>query len=196
MQTYVRPLLFCIAIVAFLFFPGCKKGDGDTAPDPNKYYFRAKLNGVQKDFLHRAGFHGAGNDNRWEHLILIGYDEAFDPATPLEDLPLDFEIEIWNEGGNITPGTYTEAGGGPYDTETPNDYDLDAERHVQTMDNGTRQYDASENKDFKLVITEISKEKGIKGTFTGTIVHEDNANDIILITEGELYLPYDAVVNP
>lgn len=194
MQVVVKPLLPGIAIVGCLFFSGCKKGGGEAPPE-NAYYFRAKLNGVQKDFLHVAKLQGGGNDNRWEHMILGGYDEAFDPATPLEDLPLDFEIEIWNEGGNITAGTYTEAAGGPYDTEAPNDYDLDGERHVQTS-NGTDQYDASESKDFKLIITELSKEKGIKATFTGTLIHEDNPNDIIHVTEGEIYLPYDKVINP
>lgn len=189
MPINAKSFLCCVAACSLLFFAGCKKGDGG-GPAPNEYYFRAKLNGELKNFVHGGGgFNGAGNNNLLQHIILSGYESDFAPSTPLEELPPAFSLEIWNEGGNIPAGTYTEAEGLPSDSESPNDYSLDGEYHIQT-NAGTIQYDAYDTHDFTMIITEISKEKGIKGTFKGKIANEDDMTDVVNVTEGEFYLPY------
>lgn len=197
MQSNNKSVLLSIFVLGLLSMTSCGKNDGDSpSSGQSKYYFRAKLNGKQQDFLHGAQFQGGGNDNKWQHIIFAGYESNIDASKPIEQWPHDFTIDMWNEGGDFPPGTYTEAGGGSYDTEAPNDYDVDGEYHIQTADNGTLQYDARETNDFTMTITGISEEKGIKGTFRGTLTNENDFSDKITVTDGEFYLPLDIIVNP
>ncbi len=197
MQTPIKSALLVFSSLVLLWAASCGKTDDTPAPgSTGDYYFRAKLNGKQLDFLHSAQFQGGGNDNRWEHIIFSGYESKYDASKPLEEWPHNFNVDMWNEGGDFPSGTYTEAGGGPHDDEAPNSYDVDGEYHIQTKDHGTLQYDARETNDFTLTITEISAGKGIKGTFKGTLSNENDFSDKITVTDGEFYLPPDAIVNP
>ncbi len=180
-------------LMANVLSTGCSKNDDGGAD--NKYYFRAKVNGQQYDFLHSAQFQGGGNDNKWQHITIGGYISATDFSKPIEESPHAFGFDLWNEGGDFQPGTYTQNGGGPYDDESPSSYSIDMEYHIQTADQGTIQYDARETGDFTFEILEISKSNGIKAKFKGTIAHEDDINDKKVITDGELYLPYEDIIN-
>lgn len=183
-----------VLVVVFAFF-GCSKDDNDGGAG-NKYYFKAKVNNEPYNFLHTAQFQGGGNDNKWQHIVIHGYVSDYDSFKPLEESPHGFGFDLWNEGGDFPPGTYTQNGGGSYDNEDPLTYSIDMEYHIQTADQGTIQYDARETEDFTLTIIEVSKSKGVKGTFKGTISNEDNINDKKVITDGEFYLPFEELVNP
>lgn len=179
-------------LFAALAFAGCTKDDENNGPD-NGYYFKAKVNGQQYDFLHDAIFQGGGNDNKMQHVGVYGY-----AAKPIEQSPHGFGFDLWNEGGDFLPGTYTQNGGagGGIDYEDPESYSVDMEYHIQTADHGTVQYDARETGDFTLKILEISRSGGIKGTFEGVITNENDFSDQMEITEGEFYLPHEEIVNP
>lgn len=163
----------------------CSK-DGDSPGGNNgNYYIKAKFDGKEIIFKHQTNFQGGGNDGRLEHITL-GADEKNYKDLGNNEFPIGFSIEIWNEGGNITPGTYTILGGGEVDYEDPKSYTLDA----IYMLTGTTRYYANDTKDFTFVISELNKDKNIKGTFKGKIMLNDGSNKIINVTDGELFLPY------
>ena len=181
-------------LMAGVLFSGCSKEDGGGTY--NTYYFKANINGEQYNFLHSAKFQGGGNDNKWQHIVISGYISATDGSEPLEQQPHSFGFDLWNEGGDFPPGTYTQNGGiwDGVDDIRAETYSIDMEYFIQTKE-GTVQYDARETGDFTLEIIEINQSNGIKGKFKGTISHEDNINDKMVITEGEFYLPYNELVN-
>lgn len=196
----VNPGVFlfpAIAILAF-FTGGCNKEKNDPpTPGPGQYYFKAKLNGEQKDFMHSAQFQFMEN-NKGElvSVNIAGYDGKYDLSKPIEQRSIDFQLEIFRyDSKAITAGTYTEIG------STTSTYRIDGERHIQKRnDQGqtyTLQYDEGDLKDFEIVVTEVSKEKGIKGTFKGRIKYEAPPYDVITVTEGMFYFPYnDDLLNP
>lgn len=191
-------MAFCYAVICLFFIlsAGCKKDDKDTAPPQGQYYFKAKFNGVQKDFFHSAQFQFGEKDGKLVSIIISGYEAKYDLSKPIEDRALNLQLEIFRyDMANISPGTYTEVG------STTSTYRVDGERHVQKRNAQgqlyTLQYDEGYLKDFTIVITEVSKEKGIKGTFRGRIRFETTPYDVINITEGEFYFPYnEELLNP
>jgi len=185
-----------LLIITVFLFMSCGKSNNDSSPPPqNDYYFRAKLNGVLKDFKHTAHcFYGEKNGNIVS-IDLSGYESKYDPSKPIEETPYDFQIEIFRyDMANISPRLYSvaEAKATHY-----NYYRVNGERHIQTKDQGTIQYDEDGVEDFVVVITELSKEKGLKGTFKGHITRDRAPKDVINVTEGEFYLPYsEEILNP
>lgn len=174
-------------MIAVLFvISGCEK-DEEAAPGAD-YYFEATLNGSEKDFLHQASFQGGGNDGRWEHIVIGGYEEPIPPGElDEEDIPAAFVIDLWNEGGTFETGTHISTGETPPDTPSPLDFSMDGEYHPDV----TYQFDQRDNGRFTLTITELSSETGIKATFDGIITHE---NEVVEVTDGKLYLPFEEVV--
>ena len=179
---------FLLGIFFLFSMLNCGGGSSDDDVD-QKYYFKAKLNGTEIDFLHSAKLQGGGNDNRFEHITLSGYDKKLPNSSNLNDVPPAFGIEIWNMGGNIGSGTYSQAGN-PTDNNTPASYSLSGEYHPTPF----IQYDAKVTQDFVFTITELSKTDGIKGTFKGKLISSQEPGKVIEVTEGELYLPYDIMV--
>jgi len=170
--------LFVYLFITTLALSGCtKKSEGSSSGD---YYFSAKLNGVKKDFF-TVKFQGDGNDNRWEHIVVGGYES---PLTGTNGkLSASFDFEIWLSGGNIGPGSYSTAA-------LPNMIS----RYFVPKDNGQVGYNTLNGKDlFTVKIDAISKD-GIKGTFNGTL--RNSAGEAISVTDGSFNLPYDQLVNP
>ncbi|MFH7015555.1 hypothetical protein [Flavobacterium sp. FlaQc-47] len=174
---------FCITII-FLGLTACSKDDGggSDASTSKDYYFKASLDGRKIDFR-VVKFQGGGNDNRFEQIVVGGYETSF-PTTSGATLPPSLDFEIWNLGGNITAGTYT----------TPSELVMIARYAIQTK-NGTLLYNTSYSDDlFTVKIEKISKEEGIKGIFSGTVRNFEGAP--ISVTDGSFNLPYDKLINP
>ena len=185
-----------MAVLAFTA-SGCNKDKNDPPPAPGQYYFKAKLNGEQKDFMHSAQFQfGETNSGELISVNIFGYDGKYDFSKPIEQRSIDFQLEIFRyDNKAIIPGKYTEIG------STGSTYRIDGERHIQKRnDQGipyTLQYDEGDLKDFEIVVTEVSKDKGIKGTFKVRIKFETAPFDVITVTEGVFYFPYnDDLLNP
>ncbi|GAA0886458.1 hypothetical protein GCM10009120_50570 [Sphingobacterium siyangense subsp. cladoniae] len=171
---------FLFTVVISLTFSACSKdedGGNDVSTD---YYFRAAIDGRKVDF-HTVNFQGGGNDNRWEHIVVGGYETSY-PASG-QPIPPSLDFEIWKLGGNIAEGTYS----------TPAEEKMIARYAVQTSD-GTLLYNTSFANDvFTLKIESIGKQ-GIKGTFSGTV--RNMAGTAISITDGSFNLPYQTIINP
>ncbi len=166
--------------IAALTFSSCSKDKGGAAPAQN-YYFRANVGGKKIDF-HTVNFQGGGNDDRWEQIVIGGYETSY-PTTQGAQVPPSLDFEIWRLGGNIGPGTYA----------TPAEQEMIARYAIQTKD-GTQVYNTSNGDDVFTVNIETISKKGIKGTFSGTV--RDINGNAISITEGVFDLPYETIVNP
>ncbi len=174
-------MIFSFAAVTLMIITqSCRSGE-DAEP---QYYFRAKINGQQKDFLKDAKFQA--DTATWQHIIFGGDEKGGEAAQTAID------IEIWNEGGTIVPATYTYQTNG--DSPDPMDYSVDC-RYVHQTSNGSIVYDSYETENFHFTITEMSAEKGIRGTFTGTVSSFDVPGQILTVENGEVYLPYNTFVN-
>lgn len=177
----MKKMIYSIAAVSLMITAqSCRSGE-DAAPE---YYFRAKINGQQKDFLKDAKFQA--DVATWQHIVLGGDQIDGDASVPA------FAIELWNEGGTITTGTYNYQTNG--DSPDPNDYSLDGMYYYQTS-TGTVIYDNYETENFTFNITELSKEKGIRGTFSGTVSSDDFPGQVWTVENGEVFLPYNVTVN-
>lgn len=155
-KILLRSLMLLLAVGLVFGISSCRSGN-DAEP---QYYLRAKINGQQKDFLKNAKYQA--DIATWQHII-FGGDEL---KTSVNS---GFEIEIWNEGGNIKTGTYTYQPNG--DSNDPADYSVDCQYYVQT-DGGTVVYNTFDTENFTFVISEISN-NGIRGTFHGSISSND-----------------------
>lgn len=176
-SAFVRMWLYLTVIT--LGLSACSKDDGG-GPGTKDYYFKASLNGRAINF-HTVNFQGGGDDNRWEHIVIGGYETSY--PTSGGSIPPSLDFEIWKSGGNISAGTYA----------TPAEEGMIARYAVQTAD-GTLLYNTSNADDiFTVKIEKISKE-GIKGTFTGTV--RSMAGASISVTDGSFNLPYETLVNP
>ncbi|MDQ1096758.1 MULTISPECIES: hypothetical protein [Chryseobacterium] len=182
--TEYRLRLSVLGIFLSLTFLGsgmisCSKDD-DTAGDSGNYYFRAAIDGRKVNF-HNAKFQGGGDDNRWEHIVIGGYENSYPTDGSLPSPSLDFEI--WRIGGNISAGTYT----------TPAEEGMIARYAIQTKEE-TLVYSTSYGDDvFSVNIETISKE-GIRGTLSGKL--RSINGDVVNVTEGSFNLPYDTMINP
>ncbi|MCP2025263.1 hypothetical protein L1276_000403 [Flavobacterium sp. HSC-32F16] len=172
--------LFCILVLALLF-SACSGDDNGSDKAASGYYFRASLDGRKIDF-YTVNFQGGGNDNRFEQIVIGGYETPFPKIGELAPPSLDFEI--WKLGGDIKPGTYS----------TPADEGMAARYAVQTA-NGTILYSTRTADDIFTVKIESISKSGIKGTFSGKVRNGDSGT-AIEITEGTFNLPYLDIVNP
>jgi len=171
--------MFLYLPIIILSLSACSKDDGG-GPSTD-YYFKASLNGKAINF-HTVNFQGGGNDNKWEHIVIGGYETSY--PTNGGPVPPSLDFEIWRTGGNITPGTYA----------TPAEEGMIARYAVQTT-NGTLLYNTSNADDvFTVKIEKISKDGGIKGTFAGTVRTMEGVS--ISVTEGSFNLPFETLVNP
>lgn len=183
----ITQLIFAIALlfISSSLFTSCgKDGDGPNGNNGD-YYVKAKFDGKEVNFKFQPSFQGGGNDGRLEHIVLGADLKSYTDLKPGE-FPEGFSIEIWNEGGNITPGSYSVLAGGEVDYEDPKSYTLEG----IYMITGTSRYYGSDTKDFTFNITELNKDKNIKGTFKGRIMLNDDSKKVITVTDGELFLPY------
>lgn len=169
-----------MALCLVFSFSSCRSGN-EAEP---QYYLKAKINGQQKDFLKNAKFQA--DVATWQHLIFGGTEINGGVGEPA------FDIEVWNEGGTLKTGTYAYQANG--DSTDPNDYSVDCRYAYQTA-NGTVVYNAYETENFTFTITELSKEKGIRGTFSGTVSSIDFPGQVWTVENGEVYLPYNVMVN-
>lgn len=171
-------LSFCLLVVT-LCLNACSKDDGGAGPSSD-YYFRATVGGKKIDF-HTVNFQGGGNDDRWEHIVIGGYESSY--PTSGGPVPPSLDFEIWRLGGNIGAGTYVN----------PAEPNMIARYAVQHPD-GTEVYNTSYFDDaFTVKIDAISKE-GIKGTCFGTLRSIDGV--AISVTDGSFNLPFETLVNP
>lgn len=173
--------LFYVSIFTILF-SACSSDDGASDPKSSDYYFRASLDGRKVDF-YVVNFQGGGNDNRFEQIVIGGYEAPL-PAKIGELAPPSLDFEIWKLGGNITAGTYS----------TPVDQEMVARYAIQTP-NGTIIYSTRTADDIFTVKIESISKNGIKGTFSGKVRNMDSGAAID-ITEGTFNLPYLDVINP
>ncbi|WPQ62051.1 hypothetical protein SIO70_27190 [Chitinophaga sancti] len=171
---------FIFSVIVSLAFSSCSKNDEDGSDSSSDYYFIAAIDGRKVNF-HTVNFQGGGNDNRWEHIVVGGYETSY--PTSGQPVPPSLDFEIWRLEGNITVGTYS----------TPVEEKMIARYAVQTSE-GTLLYNTSFANDvFTLKIEAISKQ-GIKGTFSGTV--RNMAGVAICISDGSFNLPYETIVNP
>lgn len=172
--------LFLFLLTTIFLFTACSDDDGSGTASSSDYYFRASLDGRDVDF-HTVNFQGGGDDNRWEHIVIGGYETSF--PTDGSQIPPSLDFEIWRLGGDITPGTYT----------TPSEPNMIARYAVQTG-NGTLLYNTSFSDDAFTVNIESISNDGIKGTFSGTV--RSQAGVAIVVSEGSFNLPYEDIINP
>ncbi|MBB4802612.1 hypothetical protein HNP37_002687 [Flavobacterium nitrogenifigens] len=172
--------LFGILVLTFLFF-ACSSDDGGS-DKTSDYYFKASLDGKKINF-YNVNFQGGGNDNRFEHIVVAGFEAPY-PTKIGEQLPPSLDFEIWRTGGDIKAGTYT----------TPQEPEMIARYAVQTA-NGTVVYNTSAADDIFTVKIESISKNGIKGTFSGKVRNLDSGK-AIEIKEGTFNLPYEEIVNP
>lgn len=178
MKIFLVPL--CFLIIVFCMSACSKDDGGGNSSSSGDYFFRATVGGRKVDF-HTVNFQGGGNDNRWEHIVVGGYEDSYPSSGG--PVPPSLDFEIWRTGGNIVPGTYT----------TPAEPNMIARYAVQQPD-GTLLYNTSFSDDvFTVNIEAISKE-GIKGSFSGTV--RNMAGQAISITDGSFNLPYQTLINP
>lgn len=173
-------VLVCV-FVAFVSFSACSKDDDGGPGKSDDYYFKATFNGKAFDFTHTAKFQGGGNDGRWEHIVLGGYEAKF--PTDGSQLPPSYDIELWRVGGNIGVGKY----------ESALEKEMISRYAIQT-NNGTLLYNTLQDGDNFILNIESISDKGIRGTFGGTI--RNDAGAAIEVKDGSFNLPYDELVNP
>ena len=176
----VQQLFYVSAFI--ILFSACSSDDGGSDENKSDYYFRASVAGRKIDFR-TAKFQGGGNDDRFEMIVVGGFDGPH-PTKVGEQLPPSLDFEIWRVGGNITAGTYS----------TPAELEMMGRYAIQTKD-GTILYNTAIGDDLFTVKIESISKKGIKGTFEGT-VRNVSSGETISITEGTFNLPYDEIVNP
>ena len=176
----VQQLFYASAFI--LLFSACSSDDGGSDENKSDYYFRASVGGRKIDFR-TAKFQGGGNDDRFEMIVVGGFDGPH-PTKTGEVIPPSLDFEIWRVGGNITAGTYS----------TPAELEMMGRYAIQTKD-GTILYNTAIGDDLFTVKIESISKKGIKGTFEGT-VRNVSSGETISITEGTFNLPYDEIVNP
>jgi len=164
--------------LTLLSFSACSNDEGGG--NTSDYYFKATVDGREINFRSAQFQGGTGTDNIWEHVV-VGADET--TYTGSGPLPPSLDFEIWDVGGNITPGTYA----------TPADDRLIVRYAIQTPE-GTIVYNTSMyDSPFKVTIEAISKD-GIKGKMEGTLQNEQGEPRII--TNGSFNLPFEELVNP
>ncbi|WP_426328364.1 hypothetical protein [Pedobacter sp. R-06] len=182
--VFVRKLFNCaLSTLCFMMIAicisACSKDDEGGGAVPGDYYFRAKV-GTKEINFHTVNFQGSGNDDRFEHIVVGGYETSYPLSGPV---PPSLDFEIWRLGGNIGVGTYA----------TPAENKMIARYAIQKPE-GTLLYNTSFADDvFTLKIEAISK-SGIRGTFSGTV--RNMAGEAISITGGTFNLPYQTVINP
>jgi len=176
----VQQLFYASAFI--LLFSACSSDDGGSDENKSDYYFRASVGGRKIDFR-TAKFQGGGNDDRFEMIVVGGFDGPH-PTKTGEVMPPSLDFEIWRVGGNITAGTYS----------TPAELEMMGRYAIQTKD-GTILYNTATGDDLFTVKIESISKKGIKGIFEGT-VRNVSSGETISITEGTFNLPYDEIVNP
>lgn len=176
----VQQLFYVSAFI--VLFSACSSDDGGSDENKSDYYFRASVGGRKIDFR-TAKFQGGGNDDRFEMIVLGGFDGPH-PTKTGELMPPSLDFEIWRVGGNITAGTYS----------TPAELEMIGRYAIQTKE-GTILYNTAIGDDLFTVKIESISKKGIKGTFEGT-VRNVSSGETISITEGTFNLPYDEIVNP
>ncbi|QXU42875.1 hypothetical protein [Pedobacter sp. D749] len=170
--------ILCFIIVS-MCLSGCSKDDNGGGEPTGDYYFRAKIGEKEVNF-HNVNFQGSGDDNRFEHIVVGGYESSYPLSGPI---PPSLDFEIWRLGGNIAAGTYV----------TPAENKMIARYAIQKTE-GTLLYNTSFSDDvFTLKIEAISK-SGIKGAFSGTV--RNSAGEAIEITGGTFNLPYETTINP
>lgn len=181
MKSSFAKQLFQIFFLA-LVLVSCSSDDNGSDNSGSDYYFRATLDGRKIDF-YDVNFQGSGNDNRFEHITVGGFEAPY-PTKVGEQIPPSLDFEIWRIGGDIKAGTYS----------TPAESEMIARYTIQTA-NGTIVYNTSTADDiFTLKIESISK-NGIKGTFSGK-VRNLYSGKAIEITEGTFNLPYEDIISP
>ena len=160
LKNFSTILLLALTVLSF---SACSNDEGGG--NTSDYYFKATVDGREINF-HSAQFQGGtGIDNIWEHVV-VGADET--TYTGSGPLPPSLDFEIWDVGGNITPGTYA----------TPADDRLIVRYAIQTPE-GTIVYNTSMyDSPFKVTIEAISKD-GIKGKMEGTLQNEQGEPRII-----------------
>lgn len=165
------------ALLVWSFYACSNDEGGGSTSD---YYFKATVDGRDINFR-SAQFQGStGDDNIWEHVVVGGNETSYIFNGPL---PPSLDFEIWDVGGNITPGTYT----------TPTDDRLIVRYAIQTPQ-GTIVYNTSMfDSPFTVTVEAISKD-GIKGKMEGTLQNEQGETRII--TNGSFNLPFEELVNP
>lgn len=173
-------MLFYTAISA-VFFSACSSDEDGPNKTRSQYYFRASLDGRKVDF-YNVNFQGGGNDNRFEQIVIGGYEAPFPKIG--QQLPPSLDFEIWKLGGDITAGTYS----------TPADQEMVARYAVQRPE-GTILYSTRTADDIFTVKIESISKSSIKGTFSGKVRNLDSGQ-AIAITEGVFNLPYLDIVNP
>ncbi|WP_343521962.1 hypothetical protein [Pedobacter sp.] len=177
-RTFSSALSVAYFLIIALCLSACSKDEGgDVAA--GDFYLRATVGRKEVNF-HNVNFQGGGNDSRFEHIVVGGYETSYPLSGPI---PPSLDFEIWRLGGNITAGTYA----------TPAENKMIARYAIQKPE-GTLLYNTSFADDvFTLKIEAISK-SGIKGTFSGTV--RNMAGEAISITDGTFNLPYQTVINP
>jgi hypothetical protein len=176
----VQQLFYVAAFI--VLFSACSSDDGGSDENISDYYFRASVGGRKIDFR-TAKFQGGGNDDRFEMIVVGGFDGPH-PTKAGELMPPSLDFEIWRVGGNITAGTYS----------TPAELEMMGRYAIQTKE-GTILHNTAVGDDLFTVKIESISKKGIKGTFEGT-VRNVSSGETISITEGTFNLPYDEIVNP
>lgn len=174
-----RSVFSILLSFVLLSIAGCKKNGTGSEDSANGYYLRAKLNGELTDFSNGAGVSFMGDDGRISVIDLGGFSGVYPKGSHnVEDEPPELEIDCWTPNGangDIKPGTYT----GKDDFYSPRC------QYIKQTKNGTLIHVSGE--DFILTIQEISKTKGIRGTFSGRLTLDDG--DVIMVTDGEMNLP-------
>ncbi|RZJ54458.1 MAG: hypothetical protein EOO44_04930 [Flavobacterium sp.] len=173
--------LFFYTAISTIVLSGCSSDEGGSDKNESDYYFRATLDGRKVDF-YNANFQGGGNDNRFEHIVIGGYETPFPKIG--EPLPPSLDFEIWKLGSDIKAGTYS----------TPAEEEMVARYAIQTT-NGTILYSTRTADDIFTVKIESISKSGIKGSFSGTVRNLDSGK-AITITEGTFNLPDSDLVNP
>jgi hypothetical protein len=173
--------LFYVSILTVLF-SACSSSDSESNNNESDYYFKATLDGRKINF-YNANFQAAGNDNRFEYIILGGSEAPY-PKIAGEQLPPSLDFEIWKIGGNITAGTYS----------TPAELEMVARYAVQTA-NGTILYSTRAADDVFIVKIESISKNGIKGTFSGKVRNLESGV-AVEVTDGSFNLPDSDIINP
>jgi len=175
LKNFSTILLLAMAILSF---SACSDDEGGGST--SDYYFKATVDGHVINFRSAQFQGGTGDNNIWEHVVVGGDETRYTGSGPL---PPSLDFEIWDVGGNITPGIYT----------TPADDRLIVRYAIQTPQ-GTIVYNNSMyDSPFKVTIEAISKD-GIKGKMEGTLQNEQGETRII--TNGSFNLPFEELVNP
>ena len=175
----IRQLLSIFLIV--MIFSACSSDDNGSDNNNSDYYFKATLNGRAMTF-YNVNFQGSGDDNRFSHITIAGFEDHYPTAQGTVPNSLDFEI--WRTGGDIKAGNYS----------TSTEPEMVSRYAVQTS-NGTIVYSTQPFNDIFTVKIESISKNGIKGTFSGKLRNLESGK-AIEVTEGSFNLPYEDIINP